>query len=350
MPRKLTLRIIPESDWPEPDRAAWRAALRPGDPLDDPGPLADYGAEQISKSRAAYGRWLGFLAERRVDCRTTRGVDHFTKANVTDFVERLRDVLAPCSVRAYLTDLLTVALAISPDCAFDVLKGATRHIWRIAKPITNKRDRLVASRDLYDLGFALMREAGAQSTSLKEAGAFRDGLMIALLAARPVRRANLASIEIDRHLERRGDVYWLTFPAREVKTRRALEFPLPGALTAQIERYLTQYRPFLLTRHGRWKGDAGNAFWVSSDGSRLKASRIGERINKRTAERFGQPVNPHMFRDAAATSIAIEDPKHVGIILAILGHSTLRTSETYYNQATGIEAARRYQNVMAAFR
>jgi integrase len=74
------------------------------------------------------------------------------------------------------------------------------------------------------------------------------------------------------------------------------------------------------------------------------------RICERTRERFGRPINPHLFRDAAATSIAIEDPEHVGIVVAILGHSTIKTSERYYNQATGIDAARHYQNVIAAYR
>jgi integrase/recombinase XerD len=350
MTKKLTLPIVVERDWPAPDRAAWRNVLRPGDPLDDPGPLADKTAEQISKLRAAYGRWLGFLAEQQIEWQANRGINHFTEVHVAGFVARLEAVLAPCSVRAYLSDLLKVAQAMAPDRCFDVLHGATRHICRTARPVADKRSRLVSARDLYDLGVTLMESADAQSTPLKAAGAFRDGLMIALLAARPVRRANLAAITIDWHLERRGDLYWLTFPAHEVKTRRTLEFPLPGALTAAVERYLAQYRPFLLSRHGRWKDDPGDAFWISGDGSRLKAKRLAERIRKRTADRFGQPVNPHLFRDAAATSIAIEDPEHVGIILAILGHSTIRTSETYYNQATGIEAARRYQGVIAAFR
>ena len=30
-------------------------------------------------------------------------------------------------------------------------------------------------------------------------------------------------------------------------------------------------------------------------------------------DRFGHALNPHLFRDCAATSIAIEDPDHVRI-------------------------------------
>jgi integrase len=350
MPRKLSLDLVPERDWPEADRAAWYAALRPGDPLDEPGRLAGRDADQILKLIAAYGRWLGFLSERGIDWHSAHGIDYFTRENVAPFVARLSADLAPCTVRAYLTELTTVAQALAPDREFDVLKGATRHIWRTAKPVADKRGRLVSSRDLYDLGLDLMHGAEARSTALQTAGTFRDGLMITLLAARPMRRRNLASIEIDRQLTREGDLYWLSFPAEEIKTGRAIEFPLPRALTGPMEQYLTRYRPFLAARTGRWKNEPGKALWISSDGSRLKGGRMHRGICERTQERFGRPINPHLFRDAAATSIAIEDPEHVGIVVAILGHSTIKTSERYYNQATGIDAVRRYQNVIAAYR
>jgi integrase len=337
-------------DWPESDRAAWHAALRPGDPLDDLGPLAGRDVERISKFCAAYGRWLGFLSESGIDWRVASGLDFLVRENVGPFVTRLNAALAPCTVRAYLTELSTVAMAMAPDRTFDALNAAVRHIWRTAKPVAEKRSRIVASHDLYDLGFDLMHGAVKRTTPLKAANAFRDGLMIALLAARPVRRRNLASIEVDRQLTRQGDLYWLTFPTEEIKTRRALEFPLPRALTGPMEQYLTCYRPFLAARTGRWNSDAGKALWVSSDGSPLSARRMHRRIGQRTQERFGRPINPHLFRDCAATSIAIEDPEHVRIVVPILGHSTIRTSEASYNQATAIEAARRYQSVIAAYR
>ncbi len=59
----------------------------------------------------------------------------------------------------------------------------------------------------------------------------------------------------------------------------------------------------------------------------------GLSYNRHTRERFGFPVNPHRFRDCAATSIAIEAPEHVGIILPVLGHARATTGERYYNQA-----------------
>jgi integrase/recombinase XerD len=67
------------------------------------------------------------------------------------------------------------------------------------------------------------------------------------------------------------------------------------------------------------------------------------RIMKLTEKKFGHIVNPHLFRDSAATSIAIEDPEHVRYTMAVLGHGSLTASEKHYNQAGSLEASRRLQ-------
>lgn len=73
-------------------------------------------------------------------------------------------------------------------------------------------------------------------------------------------------------------------------------------------------------------------------------------IVARTREGLGQPINPHLFRDCAATSIAIDDPVHIGIACRLLGHSTASTTERYYNQAQNVEASRLMQNSLLARR
>jgi hypothetical protein len=68
--------------------------------------------------------------------------------------------------------------------------------------------------------------------------------------------------------------------------------------------------------------------------------------------KYGLPeiLFPHLFRDGAATAIAIVDPEHVGTIASVLGHSTLATSERHYNQARGLEAGRRYHGTIEQLR
>ena len=278
------------------------------------------------------------------------GLDSLQGARLRQFIDVLKASLAPLTVRSYVTNLLTAAEAMAPERSFADLRNATRSLWRWAKP-ADKRTRLVPAGELSALGYDLMAEADRRKLGSRPATLHQDGLMIALLAARPLRRRNLASIELGRHLERQGEEYWLSFPAQEMKNRRALEFPLPRNLAVPLERHLVVYRPLLLLKaRGRWRRDGGEALWISAHGGPLGAKQVHERIVARTQARFGHPVNPHMFRDAAATSIAIEDPAHVGIVAAILGHANPQTAERFYNQAGSLEAGRRLQAVIQAFR
>ena len=350
-PTKLDLPILRAPHWPAYDRAIWEAEITNVGWFDDGGRLARYPQRRIRIFESAYGRWLGFLRVYFPDLALVSGLDHFGRDQVVAYYECHHAVLAPCTVRAYITDLLTVVRAMAPVQSFEALHNAARHIWRTAEPVTDKNASLVPARDLFTLGFDLMRDAPELSTELKRASQYLDGLMIAMLIAVPVRLGNFVAIEIDRHLLKKNDDYWLVFPGSEVKNGRPLEYRLPASLCQPIETYLEQHRPHLLARRGRfYDGDPGNALWISEHGTALKRFPIRERIKRRTRERFGFPVIPHRFRDCAATSIAIEDPEHVGIIMTALGHAYAKTGEQIYNQARSLEAARRYQAVIDGFR
>jgi hypothetical protein len=81
------------------------------------------------------------------------------------------------------------------------------------------------------------------------------------------------------------------------------------------------------------------ALWVSEIGTMLE---LATRIRKHTKETFGASLPPHSFHDAAATSIAVEDPRHVCDAHHILGN-TLATTQKYYHQAHSLEESRRHQ-------
>jgi len=70
---------------------------------------------------------------------------------------------------------------------------------------------------------------------------------------------------------------------------------------------------------------------------------IYHRVVKLTAAKFGHSLCLHLFRDVAATSIAVQTPEHVQIIPSHLGHATSATSEKHYIHARSLEATRKYQ-------
>ena len=84
----------------------------------------------------------------------------------------------------------------------------------------------------------------------------------------------------------------------------------------------------------------GNAVWVSAHGSPMTEMAIYDRIRRHTGDAFGVPVNPHLFRYAAATTLAIVDPGHVRVAAPLLGHRTFATTERHYQQAKTLEAHR----------
>jgi integrase len=178
---------------------------------------------------------------------------------------------------------------------------------------------------------------------------FRDGLMIALLAARPLRLKNFASIVLGVHLVQKSGGWWLQFPAHRMKAKRPYEVTFPAALVPELEHYLAVYRKVLLAGETGQLSPSTDALWVSEVGTMLESGALASRIRKHTKEDFGASLPPHWFRDAAATSIAVEDPRHVGDAHHILGN-TLAMTEKYYNQAHGLEASRRHNSVLATLR
>jgi integrase/recombinase XerC len=174
--------------------------------------------------------------------------------------------------------------------------------------------------------------------------------MIALLAARPMRARNFAMIVIGQHLVLRGAVFWLSFEAAETKTGMAIEVPVPEVLTPALERYLTHYRLCLLSAARPEGGQPWHRLWMSRRGVPMKENAIGHRINAATRRAFGANVNMNLFRDSLATSLALQDPEHVRLSAPMLSHTTLATTERYYNQAASVEAGRLLQEVLNRLR
>ena len=105
------------------------------------------------------------------------------------------------------------------------------------------------------------------------------------------------------------------------------------------------YRPILSDRGGSRPGRshdarlprAANRLWVSSrGGAALSPHGVYDRIVTLTWARLGRPINPHLFRDCAATGAR-------RITAAVLTHSGLQTAEQHYNHAEALQAIRRYQ-------
>jgi integrase/recombinase XerD len=345
--RKIALNR-PLALWPALDQAAWALALTPGDPFKPGGLGAGWALATRRKVGGAYGTWLAWLDGRGSLDPSAPPASRATRERVGIYVKDLQTSLSPFSVQGYVQHLGDALRVMSPGQDLRWITRGAWHLRRRAVPIRDKRACLQSPKRLVALGMNLMEAAEAEVVSLESAMTYRDGLVIAFLAYRPLRAKNLTMICCNQHLVRRGDDWWVAFAAKEMKGKRPLEFPFPTALAPHLEKYLEIYRLFLLTAGGRQPPAPVSRLWVSRDATALCQPTMGHHIRRRTRAEFGIKLNPHGFRDCAATYIAIYDPEHVQIVAAILGHSALETSQKYYDLSGTVEAGRRYHGAIKA--
>jgi hypothetical protein len=87
---------------------------------------------------------------------------------------------------------------------------------------TRDKSNLRLSDELVELGFELMHAAG-DLVGLDAAIAYRDGLLIAILALIPLRRRNLADLALGVTLVREGSSWIVAFGEDDTKTHAAFE-------------------------------------------------------------------------------------------------------------------------------
>lgn len=330
---RLALRL---DEWPAQDQAAWSRAIQVGDLLYNAGPASHWRPKTQVQVIKGYGLWLGFLDRRSdLDASETPG-SRLTEVRLRAYIDDLKARLAPKTVVSRLTDLSEALRVMDPSADRSLLRRAIGRLAATARPSRNKAGRMMASGKILRqalLYFESVTDKPAPSLHIR-ASWRRDALMVALLAARPLRRANITQIEIGRHLLRVGDGFLLVFQADEVKDNRPLEVDIPAALCPLVEIYLAEDRPMLLGEH------ESNRLWISVRREPMSEQAVYCRVTETTRRIFGRPLNPHLFRDCAVTSLAVDDPEHMKIAARILGHRSLATTNKAYNQATMLSAQR----------
>jgi hypothetical protein len=350
MPSDLTLphRSSPMAEWPETYRAQWDRALAPADFLDEPGGAAHWSPASVRKTAKGFGYFLAWAAKQHLPVGAA-----------------LQTLVAPDAVRSYLGTLQTARAGYTVACRAQELYDAVRVMapeqdwtWLLdavkaaearAYGIRDKHGRLRPAPALEALGLRLMDEAGQSDrlTILQRAVLYRDGLIIALLARRPLRIRNFAALRLGVDLVETAGEWRIAIPARETKSKRALEAAVPEVLVAHLLCYIERHRPVLLAQRGQHQR-AEDHLWIAETGQPLAEISLHYRVRQHTAEAFGAPIPPHWFRDAATTLIVLGDPVHAMITKGLLGHATPDIAEQHYNRALAIDSSRRHAALVEA--
>lgn len=338
-PQRRGLRF---QEWPVTDRAAWDKAIAVGNVFDGRGPAAHWAPRTKSTNTVNYGRWLGFLSISGLldpDCSPDLRV---TSETVTKYVDHLRPLIAPRSVLALVVGLKVTIMAMAPEAEWQWLKDICNALNRNSPPSVDKQSRLRSMQEIFCAAMKQLEELSKiPLTGRNLICAFRDTLMIALMAGRPLRRHNLAGLRIGVHMTKRRGVWHIDVPHYEVKNRRyPLEFDLPNELAPYLDHYLDKVRPlmFQTTIHDH--------LWIGWGGKPLTAHAIYYCLSRRTQEILGTKINPHLFRDCAASSLALESLEFARAAAPLLGHLSFKTTQRHYVQARQVDASRKLNDAL----
>jgi integrase/recombinase XerD len=249
--------------------------------------------------------------------------------------------------------LVRMLSVLEPERDRGPLARVYNHLRQTAVPSWDKLSRLVRASDLFELGLRLMDSCEEEADRpVYVPIRYRDGLIIALLIACPMRLKNLAGLVIGQHLMFDGTAYWLKLTAAETKTGRPYHAAVPPELTPYIDGWLQVHRE-AIQLIGNAKGQVGSIgghLWLNRYGRPMRSAAIRAQIETPTEQAFGKAIWPHLFRAIAVTELVDFAPDEIGIAPDLLSHADLRTTQMYYIQAVGMQAHARVQEVIAARR
>jgi site-specific recombinase XerD len=292
-----------------------------------------------------YGAFLGFLQRNGRLSHDGDAGAQVTWPNVEAFVADLKARVGSVTVWNTIHALRMAVKLLAPAADFSWLGEIEKDLALVMEP-RSKYDRLVFSDRLVKAGLNLIAEAQEYAPSHpSHAKRIRDGLMIALLAVKPIRLKNFADLEIGHTFKQVHESWWIALPRNSTKSGRPDEGRIPTMLNRYIELYLNAARPVLLLR----SGSPTNAMWINRMGKPFTPHDLGTLISKITLHTLGIRVSPHLFRTAAATTAATFATDMPHLASAVLGHTDPRVTEQHYIRATSLRAADIYSGITESF-
>lgn len=338
-------KYLPFSDWPENDKLSWLEAATEGDILDGRGPAAHWAHATRIINMHHYSRWLGQLLLRGKLDPDLLPQDRVTVENVRPYIQQLQSELAPRTVVSTLVGLKVMMKAMAPRDDWRWLADACNALNRTSRPVKDKISHMRPTGEIYATALAeLQRLTETPLTRRVDRVAFRDTLMLALMAARPLRLKNFTHIRIGEHLVPEPIGWMLRIAGEDVKNGQHLEYDLPEDLISFLETYLDRVRPSFQNRHNC------QALWLTFEGEPLQYHSLYCRIVLITKRLLGVTINPHLLRDCAATSLSNKSPTAALASAPLLGHRNFSTTERHYIRANQIEASRRINSLLSKIR
>lgn len=212
--------------------------------------------------------------------------------------------------------------------------------------ITSQRlfDASLVRLDVVDAAFMIEGLSASRARQQCLALRYRDALLVAVATFLPLRRSNLALLEIGATIRRGKDVWTISIAGEQVKNGEPIIAGLEGDLCLRIDRYVNVYRPLICRSH------LHKGFWASAKGCPARGDALYNAFQKETRASVGHHLTLHDTRRIGATTWAVYDPVNAAGAKALLGDRSDRIFTNHYNLANGIEASRKMSDVIAGLR
>ena len=342
---------LPLCDWPEMDKTLWAQATQPGDFLDADGKAAHWADATKLQVQKGYSKWLYFqnTTSEAVSSTPQNPSERISEATLRAYLAWLKDQgLASQTIASRITDLTEALRVMEPEANLNLLKNLCMTLKAQAEPSRNKHARIRSPQEIWKACEAFMLELARSDSALNHPSAsrYRDAMILGVLAHRPLRRRNIASLTIGAHLTQEAGKWYCYIPHTETKDRRSIEFTLPQdeGFAACLSYYLQAVRQKLLKQHPIDQ-DAVHTLtgplWVSTRGRGLTDHALYYAVTRISKELLGAPLYPHLLRDCAASAMSSNAPEYILAASRILGHSSLNTTLSHYEQSSMLAAGAR---------
>ncbi|MBV0914218.1 site-specific integrase [Anianabacter salinae] len=324
-------------NWPASDRDAFTALFAKGGLLEDQGALAHWCEASRTLMARQYGRWLGWVAQAEPDALVLAPAQRATPMRIRSWLSSM-DHLAPATKLGHAGTVVRLCRSVAQDHDWRTHQAILADLHRATKRhgSPRKSGRIRSSNVLFEAGANLVAEYSGPITHPDDAVRLRDGAIICLLALMPMRRRALSELALGSSLLVEDNQMTVCLDGSMTKNRQPWEAIVPDVLRDVLATYLHWGRSMLLARGSSDQ----DAVWLGREGLPLGINQFTRAIQNRTRQLLGVAISPHLFRDAAATTLARHDPSSARLIKSILGHSTERVAEGHYIRADTIAAGR----------
>lgn len=334
------------AEWPTLHREAWEKAIANGDVFEGRGPAVHWRPATRKTNVNQYGRWLGFLQKTNRLVFDGRPEEQVTREVIGEYVDHLRRLVAPRTVVTLLVGLKVMIQAMVPAGDWRWLADTCNALNRWAKPVTDKNARMRPSQEIYGAAVAEMDRLLAQPIEGRnKLCAYRNALMVAWMAARPLRLKNFTALTMGKSLLPHGESWLICIAGEDMKKGQPLECEVPNSLLPYLHSYLQEVRPRLMIA-----GGASQTLWVAWEKTAITQREVYHCFVSTTRRLLGVTINPHLLRDCAATSLSLISVGAARAAAPLLGHTQFATTQRHYVRARQVEASRTINNALSTIK